>query len=147
MTYAERIDHGLNRFHNGHFQNTPNIKTFFGCAYSGILVALKIVTVHGEFPETSVRDVFPFHHTSISFSGGQGYCITLAVKCSGKSSCLQNHQFNKITRVKPIVESSHPYCQIPDEFDQFQDIFARERTSSPFGKFLLPYQAIGELHR
>ena len=32
MIYAKRIVSGLNRFYSGHFQNTPNIKTFFGFA-------------------------------------------------------------------------------------------------------------------
>ena len=31
VIYAERIVPGLNRFYSGHFQNAPNIKTFFGC--------------------------------------------------------------------------------------------------------------------
>ena len=30
MICAERIVKGLNRFYSGHFQNTTNIKTFFG---------------------------------------------------------------------------------------------------------------------
>ena len=29
VIYAERIVSGLNRFYSDHFQNTPNIKTFF----------------------------------------------------------------------------------------------------------------------
>ena len=29
---AKRIVPGLNRFYSGHFQNAPNIKTFFGYA-------------------------------------------------------------------------------------------------------------------
>ena len=32
VIYAERIISGLNRFYSGHFQNTPNIETFFGHA-------------------------------------------------------------------------------------------------------------------
>ena len=32
MIYAKTIVPGLNRFYRGHFQNTPNIKTFFGYA-------------------------------------------------------------------------------------------------------------------
>ena len=32
MIYAKKIVLGLNRSHSGHFQNTPNIKTFFGYA-------------------------------------------------------------------------------------------------------------------
>ena len=30
VIYAKRFVLGLNRFYSGHFQNTPNIKTFFG---------------------------------------------------------------------------------------------------------------------
>ena len=34
MIYAKTIVTGLNRFYRGHFQNAPNIKTFFGYAFS-----------------------------------------------------------------------------------------------------------------
>ena len=33
MIYAKKIIPGLNSFYSGHFQNTQNIKTFFGCAW------------------------------------------------------------------------------------------------------------------
>ena len=32
VSYTKRTVLGLNRFSSGHFQNTPNIKTFFGYA-------------------------------------------------------------------------------------------------------------------
>ena len=32
MIYPKKVVPGLNRFYSGHFQNTPNIKTFFGYA-------------------------------------------------------------------------------------------------------------------
>ena len=34
MIYAKRIVPGVNRFYSGHFQSTPNVKTFFGYAWS-----------------------------------------------------------------------------------------------------------------
>ena len=34
VTYSKELVPGLNRFYSGHFQNTPNSKTFFGCALS-----------------------------------------------------------------------------------------------------------------
>ena len=37
MIYAKRIVLGLNRFYRGHFQNTSNIKTFFGYVLWGKL--------------------------------------------------------------------------------------------------------------
>ena len=36
MIYAKTIVTGLNRFYRGHFQNAPNIKTFFGYASTDI---------------------------------------------------------------------------------------------------------------
>ena len=37
MIYAKTIVTGPNRFYRGHFQNAPNIKTFFGYAFSASL--------------------------------------------------------------------------------------------------------------
>ena len=48
MIFAERIVPGLNRFYSGHFQNTPNIKAFFGYAAGNNPGVLKNSTEHAE---------------------------------------------------------------------------------------------------
>ena len=40
MIYAKTIVTGPNRFYRGHFQNAPNIKTFFGYAGTKITISL-----------------------------------------------------------------------------------------------------------
>ena len=42
MIYPKKVALGLNRFYSGHFQNTPNIKTFFGYACVTMLYAVLI---------------------------------------------------------------------------------------------------------
>ena len=58
MIYAERIVPGLNIFYSGHFQNTPNIKTFFG--YPALIGfrerSLKML-------QTGVEDILLGHET------------------------------------------------------------------------------------
>ena len=43
MIYHKSIVPKLNRFYSGHFQNTPNIKTFFGYAYKIYIQACNVV--------------------------------------------------------------------------------------------------------
>ena len=51
MIYAERIVAGLRRFYSGHFQNTPNIKTFIGYAIFNLLglfltQLMRVINIH-----------------------------------------------------------------------------------------------------
>ena len=52
MIYGKTIVPGLNRFYRGHFQNTPNIKTFF--SYATITHYQWIVMIYTSF-DTSIN--------------------------------------------------------------------------------------------
>ena len=53
--YAKTIVTGLNRFYRGHFQNTPNIKTFFGYAVWGKKHISSLKTAIIESPDDFIR--------------------------------------------------------------------------------------------
>ena len=72
VIYAKRIVPGLSRFYSGHFQNTPNIKTFFGYAFrtSVNMVFLFTLSILGDnhykelkvCPLLNLLSVFPLLH-------------------------------------------------------------------------------------
>ena len=55
MIYAKKIVLGLNRFYRGHFQNTPNIKTFFGYAVVRTFKSIPEAARELGFSEAAVK--------------------------------------------------------------------------------------------
>ena len=58
MIYAKRVVPGLNRFYRGHFQDIPNVKTFFGYAAIELTVYYEHNTTKArEYKEQSYRNL------------------------------------------------------------------------------------------
>ena len=69
MIYAKTIVTGLNKFYRGHFQNTPNIKTFFGYA---LIVVIVLVWFSGAWLLTQGFDEPFFEVSQIIFEAAVG---------------------------------------------------------------------------
>ena len=106
MIYAETIVTGLNRFYRGHFQNTPNIKTFFGYAITRwIKSVLKVSGV----------DVDKFlAHSCRSASTSRNQLAGLSLSDIMRSAGWSNASTFAKQHNKPIINENFGDCLLSD---------------------------------
>ena len=86
MIYAKTIVTGLNRFYRGHFQNAPNIKTFFGYAWHsskrtrGVDLGVHVLILYFKMHSPSLKN------NEISSA------TYATVRCRGASTSLSNRR-------------------------------------------------------
>ena len=119
VIYAKRIVTGLNRFYRGHFQNAPNIKTFFG--YASQLTVEKAnksdhladyldltlsQTVEASFQPGYTTNVMILTSTLSIFHSFPAAChLVLSMVCTFHSS-LDMHDAAHTKRISDIATSA-----------------------------------------
>ena len=106
MIYAKTIVPGLNRFYRGHFQNTPNIKTFFGYAarnpFEKDFVKLMNISVFGKTMENLQKRV------DVRLVTNEKKLLQLTSKPTDVSSKIFNENLVAVHKIKETLTLHRP---------------------------------------